>query len=115
MRNGRSDGAAPRREVLLPRLREGLIFQTCTCNAVGRTPAGGYNGAVDTRRGIGGYSGRRHCRGQPADRTRARSPVMKPSRLTWALLVAVAVVAPARADDARAPEPTVVVRLKSFD
>src|SRR2546421_7598982 len=41
---------------------------------------------------------------------------MKPSRLTWALLVTAAVVAPARADDARAtPEPTVVVRLKSFD
>ena len=36
-------------------------------------------------------------------------------RLTWGLFVAAAVVAPARADDARAPEPTVVVRLKSFD
>src|SRR5947209_15085721 len=40
---------------------------------------------------------------------------MRLRRLTWGLLVIAAVAAPARADDARPAEPTIVVRLKSFD
>jgi hypothetical protein len=40
---------------------------------------------------------------------------MRLRNLTWGLLVAAAVAIPARADDVRPAEPTVVVRLKSFD